>query len=59
MVEGKARLSGAGQDWGVLGERMNVFEKTPPHCLLVHEVRSAARCVLKDLMWFSAWPRRQ
>ena len=25
----------------------------------VHEVRSAARCVLKDLMWFSAWPRRQ
>ena len=33
MVEGKARLSGAGQDWGVLGERMNVFEKAPPHCL--------------------------
>ena len=33
MVEGKARLSGAGQDWGVLGERMDVFEKTPPHCL--------------------------
>lgn len=21
------------QDWGVLGNRMNVFEKTPPHCL--------------------------
>lgn len=33
MVEGKARITGAGQDWGVLGERMNVFEKTPPHCL--------------------------
>ena len=33
MVEGKARLSGAGRDWGVLGERMDVFEKTPPHCL--------------------------
>jgi 5-deoxy-glucuronate isomerase len=33
MVEGKARLSGLGRDWGVLGERMNVFEKTPPHCL--------------------------
>ncbi len=33
MVEGKARLTGAGQDWGVLGERMDVFEKTPPHCL--------------------------
>lgn len=33
MVEGKARLSGAGQDWGTLGERASVFEKTPPHCL--------------------------
>ncbi|MEX0448619.1 5-deoxy-glucuronate isomerase [Spiribacter sp. 221] len=33
LVEGKARISGAGQDWGVLGERMNVFEKTPPHSL--------------------------
>ena len=33
MVEGKARLSAAGRDWGVLGERMDVFEKTPPHCL--------------------------
>lgn len=33
MVEGKARLSGAGQDWGVLGQRMDVFERTPPHSL--------------------------
>ena len=33
MVEGKAQITGAGQDWGVLGDRMNVFEKTPPHCL--------------------------
>ncbi|RFC63472.1 5-deoxy-glucuronate isomerase [Fulvimarina endophytica] len=33
MVEGKAEISGAGEDFGVLGERMNVFEKTPPHCL--------------------------
>lgn len=33
MVEGKARLSGAGRDWGSFGERMSVFEKTPPHCL--------------------------
>ncbi|MER5171255.1 5-deoxy-glucuronate isomerase [Thioclava sp. GXIMD2076] len=33
MVEGKAAIKGAGKDWGVLGERMNVFEKTPPHCL--------------------------
>lgn len=33
IVEGKAALTGAGQDWGVLGERMSVFEKLPPHCL--------------------------
>lgn len=33
MVEGKAAISAAGTDWGVLGERMDVFEKTPPHCL--------------------------
>ncbi len=33
MIEGKARLSGGGQDWGILGERMDVFDKTPPHCL--------------------------
>ncbi|MBQ2263737.1 MAG: 5-deoxy-glucuronate isomerase [Loktanella sp.] len=33
IVEGKAKLTGAGQDWGELGDRMQVFEKTPPHCL--------------------------
>ena len=35
MVEGKASISAAGQDWGTLGDRMDVFEKTPPHCLYV------------------------
>ncbi|UIJ72532.1 5-deoxy-glucuronate isomerase [Aurantimonas sp. HBX-1] len=35
MVEGKAAIQAAGKDWGVLGERMDVFEKTPPHCLYV------------------------
>jgi 5-deoxy-glucuronate isomerase len=35
IVEGKAAVTAAGQDWGVLGERMDVFEKTPPHCLYV------------------------
>jgi 5-deoxy-glucuronate isomerase len=35
MVEGKATFTAAGQNWGRLGERMNVFEKTPPHCLYV------------------------
>lgn len=33
MVEGRARMTAAGRDWGVLGNRMDVFEKTPPHCL--------------------------
>lgn len=33
MVEGKAKLTGADRDWGEVGERMNVFEKTAPHCL--------------------------
>ena len=33
MVEGRARIRGAGQDWGELGDRMDVFEKTAPHCL--------------------------
>jgi len=33
MVQGKAQVTGAGRDWGVLGDRMDVFEKTPPHCL--------------------------
>lgn len=33
MVEGKAKITGAGRAWGSLGDRMNVFEKTPPHCL--------------------------
>lgn len=35
MVEGKAAFHAAGRDWGVLGDRMNVFEKTPPHSLYV------------------------
>jgi len=35
MVEGKATFDAAGTDWGELGDRMNVFEKTPPHCLYV------------------------
>jgi 5-deoxy-glucuronate isomerase len=33
MVEGKAAIEGGGRDWGVLGDRMSVFEKSPPHCL--------------------------
>ncbi len=35
LVEGKAHLTAGGADWGVLGERMGVFDKTPPHGLYV------------------------
>ena len=35
LVEGRARVSAAGQDWGEMGARSSVFEKTPPHCLYV------------------------
>jgi 5-deoxy-glucuronate isomerase len=35
LVEGRARITAAGQDWGEMGDRMDVFEKTPPHCLYV------------------------
>ena len=51
MVEGKAHLNAAGQDWGLLGERMNVFERTAPHCLYVPNgdawtATAATDCVL-------------
>jgi 5-deoxy-glucuronate isomerase len=35
LVEGKATVQAAGQDWGEMGARMDVFEKTAPHCLYV------------------------
>jgi 5-deoxy-glucuronate isomerase len=35
LVEGKARIDGAGRDFGELGDRMDVFEKTPPHCVYI------------------------
>ena len=35
LVEGYAQITAAGRDWGVMGDRMDVFEKTPPHCLYV------------------------
>ncbi|MCB1336868.1 MAG: 5-deoxy-glucuronate isomerase, partial [Maritimibacter sp.] len=35
LVEGKARIEAAGKDWGEMGARMDVFEKTPPHALYV------------------------
>ena len=35
LIEGKARISGAGQDFGELGDRMDVFDRTPPHCVYI------------------------
>ena len=35
LVEGKAEIIGSGKDFGELGERMSVFERTPPHCVYI------------------------
>ena len=35
LVEGKAEVSAGGQSLGEMGDRMSVFEKSPPHCLYV------------------------
>lgn len=33
LVEGKAHINGAGQDFGEMGHRMSVFDKTAPHAV--------------------------
>jgi 5-deoxy-glucuronate isomerase len=35
LVEGRAEITGAGRDFGELGERMSVFERIPPHCVYI------------------------
>jgi 5-deoxy-glucuronate isomerase len=35
LVEGKAKISGGGKVFGELGDRMNVFERKPPHCVYI------------------------
>lgn len=35
IVEGRALVHAAGQDWGEMGDRMQVWERTPPHALYV------------------------
>lgn len=35
LVEGRARLTAAGENFGEMGGRLDVFERTPPHCLYV------------------------
>ncbi len=51
LVEGKAEIEGAGRDFGVIGDRMDVFEKTPPHCVYLPNgaqwsARAATDCTL-------------
>ncbi|AYD04644.1 5-deoxy-glucuronate isomerase [Neorhizobium sp. NCHU2750] len=51
MIEGKAAIEGVGRYWGVLGERMSVFEKSPPHCLYLPNgsewtAKAATDCVI-------------
>ncbi len=35
LVEGKAHLTAAGTDFGEMGDRIDLFDRTPPHCLYV------------------------
>jgi len=35
LVEGKARIGAGDEDFGALGDRLDVFEKTPPHAVYV------------------------
>lgn len=35
LVEGHAEITAAGTVFGEMGDRLNVFDKTPPHCLYV------------------------
>lgn len=51
VVEGRAHINAAGQDFGEMGERMSVFERTPPHCLYVPQEKfwqaeATTACVL-------------
>jgi len=51
IVEGKAKLKGGDRDFGEMGDRMSVFEKSPPHCLYVPndcewDAEATTSCVL-------------
>ncbi|MEC3860289.1 5-deoxy-glucuronate isomerase [Mesobacterium sp. TK19101] len=35
LVEGHAEIAAAGQEFGVIGDRLSVFDRKPPHCLYV------------------------
>jgi len=51
LVEGQARITAAGRDFGVMGDRMSVFDRTPPHCLylpgdVMWQAEATTDCVL-------------
>ncbi|MCY1127911.1 5-deoxy-glucuronate isomerase [Frigidibacter sp. RF13] len=51
LVEGRADIWAGGEAFGVMGERMSPFERTPPHCLYVPPGRdwralAATNCTL-------------
>ena len=51
LVEGRAEISAGGQAFGELGDRMDVFEKTPPHSVYVPSgsdlaVRATTECTV-------------
>jgi 5-deoxy-glucuronate isomerase len=51
LVEGKAEIDAADQSFGELGDRLNVFEKKPPHCVYVPgnsewQAKATTRCTL-------------
>ena len=48
LVDGHAHIEGAGQDWGVMGDRMDVFEKTQPHCLYLPDGTDWAATAVTD-----------
>lgn len=51
LVEGKAEISSEDKHFGELGDRMNVFERKPPHCVYIPAcsswtVRATTDCTL-------------
>ena len=57
MVEGKAQISGGGQNWGVLGARMSVFEKTP-HIVFICPMTPIGRLWLRPIVSLRCAQRR-
>ena len=51
LVEGKAEVSAGDRKFGELGDRMNVFERRPPHCVYVPNamrtiITATTKCVI-------------